>query len=539
MLDILLKNLGSTYNVIGHNLISQGNYSEGLRVSFLALEIREKMGNKKGISDTEYNIGNIYLNQNNYQEALKHYDISLQLSEELDLKDDIAWCTNTMGLVYFRLENYAQAHSYYTTALKVAEEIKEDHILGQIYNNLGLLHSKQGNHKAALKYHFDALKLHEQVGVIEQIPEMHVNIALIYIKQKKFDDAKQHADKALQLSKASGSLEYLKLSYETRATLDSALGKYQDAFNHYKLGITFRDSVFNKENAKKQVQQQMQYDFDKKEDSLKQQQIITETKLTAQKGQRYFYWVGLAMLSALSFFVFLNFRNQKKINRLASEAHTKQKADLELQHVNAVMQERLRISRELHDEVGATLSGIAMYSHLAKEQIKNNKTTEVEKSLTIMQQSSGEMVNKLNDIVWLVNPEQDSLQKLIERLEEYARNMASIKNMLVKINVPEKVSQLNLPVESRRNIYLFCKEAINNAVKYSGGNLLELNIKEEDGKLEFSVSDNGQGFDAVMVRRGNGLENMQKRADEVGAKLVLSSKENGGTSLLLVCKITG
>ena len=192
------------------------------------------------------------------------------------------------------------------------------------------------------------------------------------------------------------------------------------------------------------------------------------------------------------------------------------------------MSERLRISSELHDEVGATLSGIAMYSHLTKEQMKAGQTSEIEKSLNVMQQSSAQMVDKLNDIVWLINPEQDSLQKLIERLEEYATEMGAIKNMNVKISVPDKIADINLPVENRRNIYLFCKEAINNAVKYSNGSLLELTVKEVDNKLEFSVSDNGKGFDAVMVRRGNGLENMQKRADEIGAKLVLHSKEKEG-----------
>lgn len=203
----------------------------------------------------------------------------------------------------------------------------------------------------------------------------------------------------------------------------------------------------------------------------------------------------------------------------------------------AVLNERLRISRELHDEVGATLSGIAMYSHLTKEQIKSNQTREIERSLSVIQQSSGEMVDKLNDIVWLINPEQDNLQKLLERLEEYAGDMTAVKSMQVRVTVTDKIAELSLPVETRRNIYLICKEAINNAVKYSGGSLLELTIKEVDRKLEFSVSDNGKGFDAVMVRRGNGLENMQKRADEIGAKLVLSSKENEGTSLSLVCNI--
>ncbi len=225
--------------------------------------------------------------------------------------------------------------------------------------------------------------------------------------------------------------------------------------------------------------------------------------------------------------------------REAEKAATQRKiTDLEYNSQQALMSERLRISRELHDEVGATLSGIAMYSHLTKEQMKMGKPDEIEKSLNIMQQSSGEMVNKLNDIVWLINPEQDSLQKLIDRLEEYARNMAAIKNMDVHIAIPQKIDEIILPIESRRNIYLFCKEAINNAVKYSDGSILELVITESVDGIEFSVNDNGKGFDAVMVRRGNGLENMQKRADEIGATLTVQSKKNEGVSVSMQYKIT-
>jgi signal transduction histidine kinase len=211
---------------------------------------------------------------------------------------------------------------------------------------------------------------------------------------------------------------------------------------------------------------------------------------------------------------------------------------MELEKELAVEKERSRIRRDLHDELGSSLSGIYMYSHLSAEQIKTHQMIEAKKSLNIIQQSAGEMVNRLNDIVWLINPEQDSLQKLIERLEEYARDMAVIKNMQVKITVPDKIAKLNLPIDNRRNIYLFCKEAINNAVKYSQGSLLELTLRKVDNKLEFSVRDNGKGFDAVMVKRGNGLENMQKRADEIGAKLILQSTLNEGASLSLQCEIT-
>ena len=203
-----------------------------------------------------------------------------------------------------------------------------------------------------------------------------------------------------------------------------------------------------------------------------------------------------------------------------------------------VEKERNRIKRDFHDEIGATLSGISMYSYLGMQQLKAANLTEAEKSLTVMQQSAALISDKLNDIVWFINPEQDTLQKLIQRLEEYAVDMATIKNMKVLITVPEQFSTQSLPVESRRNIYLFCKEAINNAVKYSEANLLELTVEESNKLLQITISDNGKGFDAETVKKGNGLYNMQKRADELGADFNIQSKPAADCLISLKVKIT-
>jgi len=537
--DKILAKIGSTYMVIGHNRVSQGNYAEGLKSSLQALKIKEDLRDKMGIAGLEYNIGNIYYNQHNYSEAMKHHNASLKINLELGTKGEIADDYNTIGLIFFAEGNYTNALRNYSIALKLAQEARNKYALAQIYDNLGVINERLGNFHEALNYDFASLDLVGEIGIDEGVPSIHNNIAMAYMRQKKYNHASIHLYKALALAKRSGSLENMKLSYQNWARLDSAQGNYRRSLKHYKTFIFYRDSLYNEEITKKIVQLQMQHVFDKKEDSLIQKHVITETKLQVQKRQRYFYWGGICMLVVLSIFVFLNFRNQKKVNRLAAGAHTRQKADMELQHLNGVMKERLRISRELHDEVGATLSGISMYSHLAKEQIKYSSNLAIEKSLTIMQHSSGEMVNKLNDIVWLIKPEQDSLKKLVERLEEYAHNMAAIKNMHVEISLPENLHEHTLPMETRRNIYMFCKEAINNAVKYSQGSLLKLGMKEVEGNLEVSIGDNGKGFDAAIVRRGNGLENMQKRADEIGATLVLTSKENEGVSISIKCKITG
>lgn len=199
---------------------------------------------------------------------------------------------------------------------------------------------------------------------------------------------------------------------------------------------------------------------------------------------------------------------------------------------------RNRLSMELHDDLGATLSGISMYGHLARKQLQNGHFEGVQNSLTVIQDSATEMVNKLNDIVWFTNPAQDGLSELIQYMEEYAIKMAATKNMSVKVHITEAIEQQQLTMEQRRNVYLFCKEAINNAVKYSEGSLLELSIRKDGHLLEFSVKDNGIGFDPKNIKRGNGLNNLQQRAGEIGATFFIQAAKGEGCTVSLHLKIT-
>jgi signal transduction histidine kinase len=203
-----------------------------------------------------------------------------------------------------------------------------------------------------------------------------------------------------------------------------------------------------------------------------------------------------------------------------------------------MLNERLRISRELHDDIGSTLSGIVLYSHLAENQIQSQQINEAEKSLNTIQQSANDMVNRLNDIVWAVNPEHNSLKSLMQKLEEYATEIAVAKSINVKMKTPESLAGIQLPVESCHNIYLLVKEAINNAVKYSCASMIELNVHHFNHTIEFIIKDNGKGFDITTVKKGNGLINMQKRADEVAAILSVQSFFQKGTAISLKCKIT-
>ena len=126
---------------------------------------------------------------------------------------------------------------------------------------------------------------------------------------------------------------------------------------------------------------------------------------------------------------------------------------------------RNRIATDLHDDIGATLSSISMYSDVIKQAIKE-KLPHLEPVLNKIGENSREMVNSISDIVWAINPANDEGDKLIQRMENYARDICAVKNIRLKFEAGEKIKSLQLPVEHRKNIYLIFKESLNNAINH-------------------------------------------------------------------------
>jgi signal transduction histidine kinase len=252
----------------------------------------------------------------------------------------------------------------------------------------------------------------------------------------------------------------------------------------------------------------------------------------SQRSHPESYYLAYIEMGIVCEFLFLNYGLIYKTKMLQKE-----KIELEVEQQVKLYQQRMRISSDLHDEIGATLSGIALYTQLTKTQMQSNKREEVEQSLDRMQESATEMVHKLSDIVWAVNPAKDSLQELWQKLDDYAREIASAKNIKVQNEMALSVSEIKFSMEDRKNIYLLLKECINNAVKYSSCDVLKLNISNTNDQLTFRVSDNGKGFDPHRSQRGNGLLFMNHRAKELNAQLLLESAPNAGTTLQLILKI--
>jgi len=197
---------------------------------------------------------------------------------------------------------------------------------------------------------------------------------------------------------------------------------------------------------------------------------------------------------------------------------------------------RLKISRDLHDEVGSTLSGIGLLSEVAMQQLNNNKTAEAKNSIYKININSDEMLEKMSDIVWAINPGNDSFEKMINRLKTYARNTTDTLGIQLHFKPGNDLERYKLDMQTKSNVYLICKEAINNAVKYSGCHNLSFVLQHEDHRLNIGVIDDGKGFDTLKDFDGNGLKNMMSRAREIKADLSLESERDRGTSVNLLLK---
>lgn len=196
----------------------------------------------------------------------------------------------------------------------------------------------------------------------------------------------------------------------------------------------------------------------------------------------------------------------------------------------AVEKLRNRVARDLHDDMGSTLSTINILSSMAKSRIHLDpvKTTEY---LGKISDNSQRMMDAMDDIVWSIKPSNDSMQKIAARMREFATNVLEAKEIELDFRVDEAVFDIKLNMEARRDFFLVFKEAVNNAAKYSKASMVTIQVGLHNNRLVLVVEDDGIGFDPLLADGGNGMGNMQKRADAMQGRLHILSKPGGGAKV--------
>ncbi|HEX2963157.1 MAG TPA: two-component regulator propeller domain-containing protein [Ignavibacteriales bacterium] len=206
-----------------------------------------------------------------------------------------------------------------------------------------------------------------------------------------------------------------------------------------------------------------------------------------------------------------------------------------MRHLLAIERLRLKISADLHDDIGTRLTEISMLSDIACAMNDQKESTEIKETVKKVGSIARNLIDNMSDIIWLINPKKDSLNELFLKLHDSYEEIFSYSQILLHINNAEFLEQIKLPIEYRKHLYLIFKEALNNALKYSRCTEISINTQVNGKILDITLYDNGIGFDIGKPSCGNGLGNMKARAEQINGTLRIQSKPGEGTMI----KFTG
>lgn len=221
---------------------------------------------------------------------------------------------------------------------------------------------------------------------------------------------------------------------------------------------------------------------------------------------------------------------KQQTKQLEREITHKERAERD----RVVERERSRIAQDLHDDLGSGLTIINMLavSNLEKKRAMSQET--IDKRLRLIADRSRLMVTALDEMVWAVNPKNDTIGSLVEYLASYAEEFLKRAEVSCKVELPTDSLERMVSAEVRHNVLLSSAEILNNAVRHGRPNTIQLRMKFSGNELEIHIQDNGSGFDTTQQTFGNGLVNLLDRMRKVGGCCRIESTQGVGTSVCLI-----
>lgn len=188
---------------------------------------------------------------------------------------------------------------------------------------------------------------------------------------------------------------------------------------------------------------------------------------------------------------------------------------------------------DLHDDIGASLTQMAMLSDMGRHRLDQSDIDGAAERLSVIAHTSRELVDTMSDIVWAVNPHRDSLDDLTHRMRRFATDTLEGANITLRFSAPASGVTRRLGPDMRREILLILKESVTNIVRHAQCTEAEIEFSVGRNQLNLRVRDNGHGFDLATASNGNGLRSMRRRVESLGGRFRLESSPGHGTDLVV------
>jgi two-component system, NarL family, sensor histidine kinase UhpB len=501
---------GQTLN-LGNTYLALGNYQKATEQHLKALRIFEEIGNVRGISFCYQSLSNSFAELKQYTPALAYANKSLKIKTAQKDKRGLGTVESGLGNIYLSLGELDKSLLHFNTSLNIARELKNLPEEKGNYYNIAKVYRLKKDLKKAIEYYNQSkllavqLKDTSTIAAIEgELISIQNSVNVTTVAERKLKSGielfQQRDDKSREASGFKNMVDF----YIANKEFDKAL-EYN---NKYHQAI---DSIENNDLQLQVKKMEELYNVEKKEKEitlLKKDKEINQAQLQKQKIFQY---------GALAFALLLLLSGLLLFNRYELRQKMKQ---LEL---------RNQIAADLHDEVGSSLSSIHMLSRMAAQQGNEKSYQEI---VAKMSSNAKETMDKMGDIVWMIKPGETEAGSLKQRMERFAYEISSTKNIEVQLLL-EELEKTKPTMEQRKNIWLIFKEAVNNAVKYSDTQKIEITSARQHKTLLLQIKDFGKGFATGLIKKGNGLDNMQQRAKDMGAKLQINSMPGKGTEVIL------
>jgi signal transduction histidine kinase len=514
----------------------QGNYEESTKQAINGIKIYEKLGKMERVADYYAELG-YSMKYRDLPKALSYMQNGKNIAEGNNFENELKDIYNNYGVLKEINKELDSALFYFEKGLEI--KLKRNDTIGIPYSwsNMAGAYGLQGNFSKSREYFNKSLQQRLQWADSLGIAENYTQLGEVFIAEEKWSNAIPLVHKSLPISKKKQYQNLTQYNYKLLSDIYKKLKNTDSALYYFEQYAAVKDSVHGLKVQERIAALNVEFETEKKQNEiLKQRAQLAEKDLEVRRKNTFIFGsLGLAFF--LGLLGYLLYNQQKLKNRQLQKEGELKTALAKIETQNKLQEQRLRISRDLHDNIGAQLTFIISsidnlrFGFMDIGEKLGNK-------LSGISAFTSQTIYELRDTIWAMNKENitfEDLQARIANFIEHAKN-ASEKTEF-SFNIEESVDESHVfsSVEGM-NIYRIIQEAVNNSLKYADADEIEVNISKGDGRYQIEITDNGKGFEPETIVMGNGLNNMKKRAREIGGILQLKSSKKGTSILLRLAK---
>ncbi|WP_298139194.1 ATP-binding protein [Flavobacterium sp.] len=524
----------STFAGLGNYYKHTGQYEKSLKNLLNALKLSEKLKDSLMIGGIYANLGQLYLQKEEMKLAKQHLILAINYLENYKLNPHYLIAIHTMANLQGMNGNLKEALKIDEEGLKICEKIKSDNLKATFLDNKANCFMFSNQLDSAKYYFNECLKLDLLSKNEKQISDSYANLAQLAIFCNNDAEVLNFANKSIKIAKNVNYNPGIAKSYNLLVDFYKNKGNYKSALEYSNKYQSVYKSLINERKEVAAAEFKTIYETEKKEKELLISKTkIAESELQIKKKNTQFEILSLISLALITI-GYLIYRQQKLKNKQQEQEFQLKSAIKEIENQNQLHEQRLSISRDLHDNIGAQLTFVI--SSVDNLKFGNKITdTKINNQLTKISDFTKATIIELRDTIWAMNKDEFSFEDLRSRIFNFIEKAKIAKEDIdFEFKIDEQLSEIKLSSFIGINIYRTIQEAINNSIKYSNGNKIYVDVKKMNNKIQIEIQDNGKGFDIENIDFGNGLRNMKKRIEEIDGEFEVNSIVEKGTRITIL-----